>query len=198
MDKWDRAGISLYNFLGETCSLYNRMAHMYNGEDAADRIFHHIGYYIYWGRTAQAVDLAMYADDTALYISYRSDDIVCRRFQGAVDDAEDKCVVLRFTRKISETRLTFRQHINDTVQRFVGARVALLPLICKRSTLSLRSKVLRYIAFLRPLLTYVPLPWSSVAADLAEQNAKNDSRRTEMIVFARTWVFRQLPGTPSN
>lgn len=62
---------------------------------------------------AQAVDLDMYADNTALYTSCRSHDIVRRLLQGVVDDAiewatrwrlrmnEDKCVALRFTRRIS-------------------------------------------------------------------------------------------------
>lgn len=84
---------------------------------------------------------------------------------------EDKRVAIRFTRKLKvphdnilmgnlrlpwsksllylgvtlDQRLTFCQHIQNTVTRFSAARSAQMPVLCSRSSLALKIKVLLYI-----------------------------------------------------
>lgn len=54
----------------------------------------------------------------------------------------------------SEQTLTFSQHIQETAVKFMAARSALRPLLCGRSYLSLKLKVLLHTFFQLPIWTY--------------------------------------------
>lgn len=55
---------------------------------------------------------------------------------------------------ILDTQLTYRQGLSSITVKFLRARDALAPLLCWKSILGLKIKLLIYIMFLRPILIY--------------------------------------------
>lgn len=127
---------------------------------------------------------------------------------------ESKCVAVRFTRKrnpperritvgqtqinwsnevkylglIMDSKLTWKSHITNIKNKFTASKNIVLPLICRRSPLDLRNKLLIYKQFLRPTLTYAALTWCSAAKTHINALEVLQNKYLRMITGARWFV----------
>lgn len=62
-----------------------------------------------------------------------------------------------------DTKLTFKQHIENTISKVEKIMKILYSIINRRSKLNLNTKVLLYKTVFRPILTYAAPVWSSCA-----------------------------------
>lgn len=68
---------------------------------------------------------------------------------------------VRYLEVTFDIKLIFRQHFMDITTTFFRATSALYPLICSKSILSLKIKLLIYAVFLRLIFIYGYLTWFS-------------------------------------
>lgn len=92
---------------------------------------------------------------------------------------------------VLDTRLTFNNHISMVVSKYLRARWALAPLICPKSALSLKIKLLIYAVFLRPILTYGALTWSSAAPTQLKRLNVGQNRVLRTIVAVPWFVTNE-------
>lgn len=70
---------------------------------------------------------------------------------------------VRYLRVHLNNRLTFRNHIKQTLRKAYAVNRKLYPLMVKNSALSIHNKLLIYKMIIRPIMLYAAPIWCSVA-----------------------------------
>ncbi|GBO40074.1 hypothetical protein AVEN_756-1 [Araneus ventricosus] len=90
-----------------------------------------------------------------------------------------------------DKQLNFRAHISQVKEKYNKAFRAQYSLICRNSSLNLNNKVLIYLAYLRPILTYASPIWAFTARSNLGSIQVLENNTLRMIANAR-WYHRNI------
>ncbi|GLV34056.1 hypothetical protein CBL_05076 [Carabus blaptoides fortunei] len=86
-------------------------------------------------------------------------------------------------------KMTWKEHISQSVSKAIGARSQLYPLLCRNSKLSIDNKLLIYTAILRPAITY-PSPVWEYAAKQHLKRIQIFQNKTIRMALDAPWFIR--------
>ncbi|GBN61037.1 RNA-directed DNA polymerase from mobile element jockey [Araneus ventricosus] len=92
---------------------------------------------------------------------------------------------------VLDKQLNFRAHTNLIKEKYNKAFRAQYSLICRNSSLNLNNKVLIYLAYLRPILTYASPIWACTARSNLRSIQVLENKTLRMIANAR-WYHRNI------
>ncbi|GBN53287.1 RNA-directed DNA polymerase from mobile element jockey [Araneus ventricosus] len=92
---------------------------------------------------------------------------------------------------ILDRGLTFKSHIEHSREKFNNAFRCQYSLICRNSRLSLNNKLLIYLAYLRPILTYASPVWACTAKYHLNKLEVLENKTIRMITNA-CWYQRNV------
>ncbi|GFV86397.1 RNA-directed DNA polymerase from mobile element jockey [Trichonephila clavipes] len=87
-----------------------------------------------------------------------------------------------------DSKLTWKQHILHTRNKFRNALRLIYPLICRDSTMTRENKVLLYTAVLRPILSYGSPVWGYAAKSNLKTLEISQNKTIRMIVHANMYT----------
>ncbi|GBN79968.1 hypothetical protein AVEN_23759-1 [Araneus ventricosus] len=92
---------------------------------------------------------------------------------------------------VLDKQLNFRAHTSLIKEKYNKAFRAQYSLICRNSSLNLNNKVLIYLAYLRPILTYASPIWACTARSNLRSIQVLENKTLRMIANAR-WYHRNI------
>lgn len=90
---------------------------------------------------------------------------------------------------ILDNKLNFSTHVNKAIEKYNNAFRAQYSLICRNSTLSMKNKLIIYLTYLRPIITYASPIWASTTKTNLNKLQVLENKTLRMICNAK-WYFR--------
>ncbi|GBO38935.1 RNA-directed DNA polymerase from mobile element jockey [Araneus ventricosus] len=159
--------------------------------------------------------ISLYADDTAILSQGKTPDKAIVPLQNYLKNLEawlvrwkiklnvDKTEAILFNKKnddwpkvkylgvVLDKQLNFRAHTSLIKEKYNKVFRAQYSLICRNSSLNLNNKVLNYLAYLRPILTYASPNWACTARSNLRSIQVLENKTLRMIANAR-WYHRNI------
>ncbi|GBL96880.1 RNA-directed DNA polymerase from mobile element jockey, partial [Araneus ventricosus] len=99
------------------------------------------------------------------------------------------CSEVKYLGITLDKQLTFKKHISNIKAKLKTSRAILMPLIGKKSKLSLGNRLLLYKSMLRPLISYASPVWGA-AAKVHMQTLERLQNLTVRLIARQPWYIR--------